>query len=287
MTRSGFGIFLGVLKRVWNGFTEDDGFIFAGNMAYLTLLSLFPFLIFMISLLGAFGETAYGVQAIDRFLATLPPNVSSALTPPIRQVIAGAGDGGLLTLGALVSIWSAGGIIEVVRRVIQKAYDNSIRTSMWRDRLQSSLIIVGSSVFVLLAMIIQLTLSATRKVIDALFPFATLVSAAVALVKLAVVPAILFGALYGLFFALTPRRTRARRYWPGALTTVVVWIGASVALPPVLGMIGSYNLTYGSLGGVIVTLLFFYILSIGFVLGAQVNAALVDLLPAPSPPSGH
>jgi membrane protein len=88
--------------------------------------------------------------------------------------------------------------------------------------------------------------------------------------------AALFGALYLIFFALTPRRYRQLGcpVWPGALITAVMWVGTTMGLPRVLAQFASYTLTYGSLAGVIVALLYFYIVGLGVVMGAQLNAAL-------------
>ncbi len=86
----------------------------------------------------------------------------------------------------------------------------------------------------------------------------------------------LFVALYLIFFALTPKRYRMLGcpMWPGALATTLVWVGTTMVMPWVLSQFSDYTLTYGSLAGVIVALLFFYIIGLGLVVGAHFNAAL-------------
>jgi len=86
----------------------------------------------------------------------------------------------------------------------------------------------------------------------------------------------LFTALYGIFYVLTPKRFRRPgfRIWPGALVTTATWVGTTRGMPWALGLLGGYSLTYGSLAGVIVALLFFYIIGLGLVGGAHLNAAL-------------
>jgi membrane protein len=88
----------------------------------------------------------------------------------------------------------------------------------------------------------------------------------------------LFVSLYLLFYTLTPSRYRARRYpkWPGALLTTFWWVGVTLSLPPLLASLLSYDATYGSLAGVMISLFFFYLVGLGLVIGAELNAALAE-----------
>ena len=88
----------------------------------------------------------------------------------------------------------------------------------------------------------------------------------------------LFFTFYVLFFALTPARYRKRgcRKWPGALLITAWWLATVEILPNVLGLLGGYSLTYGSLAGVMITLLFFFVVGLGVVIGAELNAALAE-----------
>jgi len=89
----------------------------------------------------------------------------------------------------------------------------------------------------------------------------------------------LFLAIYMLFYSLTPSKYRTRQFpkWPGALFTTLWWIGVTLALPPLLATLLSYDATYGSLAGVMVALFFFYLVGLGMVMGAELNAALVEV----------
>jgi membrane protein len=88
----------------------------------------------------------------------------------------------------------------------------------------------------------------------------------------------LFFTFYVLFVALTPSRYRRRgcRKWPGALLVTVWWLATVELLPTVLGLLGGYSLTYGSLAGVMIALLFFFVVGLGVVIGAELNAALAE-----------
>ena len=94
-----------------------------------------------------------------------------------------------------------------------------------------------------------------------------------------IVPAFgLFGSLYLLFYTLTPKQYRKRRYpkWPGALATTLWWIAVTVSLPPAIRSFFNYDKTYGSLAGIMIALFFFYLVGLGMVIGAELNAALAE-----------
>jgi len=93
------------------------------------------------------------------------------------------------------------------------------------------------------------------------------------------VPAVvLYGSLYLLFYSLTPSTYRDRCYpkWPGALFVTLWWVAVTLSLPPLLHSFFSYDLTYGSLAGVMITLFFFWLVGLGMVVGAELNAALAE-----------
>ncbi len=121
----------------------------------------------------------------------------------------------------------------------------------------------------------QVALGAAQEVVAAWFP--RLDSLAGTLFTSSFVPAaVIYMALYVLFFTLTPTAYRAHPYpkWPGALLVTGWWVAVSVALPGVLRRFFTYDLTYGSLAGVMISLFFFWLVGLGMVIGAELNAAL-------------
>ena len=253
-----------------------DGFTHAGNLAYLSLLTLFPFFIVLATVAGSLGRTDDGMRAIATFLRALPPDVAGLVAKPITDVIGVRASGGLLTFGIIVTLWTVSGFIETIRAIIHDAYQAGQTVPVWRKRVGSILLVFAAVLLMLLAFAAQVVLTGAEAFVTRLMPF----SADAALSQLAVgrlLPAAaLFGALYLIFFALTPRRFRLLGcpLWPGALLTTAVWVGTTMGMPRVLAQFSNYSLTYGSLAGVIVTLLFFYIVGLGVVAGAQLNAAL-------------
>jgi membrane protein len=138
-------------------------------------------------------------------------------------------------------------------------------------------VIIASVVLALLSFLIQGVLTAAERFIYALLPFAEDIAGWVGLSR-AVPGVVMFGALYMLFLSVTPSKYRLSKCpkWPGAMFTTVWWISITALLPLVLSQLGSYDLTYGSLAGVIVALLFFFLVGLGIVFGAHLNAALAE-----------
>ena len=267
--------FFEVVKRAAVG-VFNDGFIHAGNLAYLALMTLFPFFITAAAVLSLLGQSAETQRAVDSFLHVVPRDVAGLLRKPIADVLT-ARTGNLLWLGGLVGLWTVSGFIETIRDIFRRAYGTKGSAPFWRARLSSSGVVIGSVLIAMLSFLAQGLLTAAEQFIYRSLPWAEHLAGWVGLSRL--IPGLLmFGALYVLFYTVTPskyRRTSSRK-WPGALFTASWWVGMTALLPLVLAQLGGYDLTYGSLAGVVVMLLFFYVIGLGFVFGAHLNAALAE-----------
>lgn len=264
-----------VTKRAIAG-VYDNGFIYAGNLAYLALMTLFPFFIVAAAVLSVLGKSTETQHAVNSFLHVLPGDVSKLLEKPIESVLK-ARTGAPLLLGGLVGLWTVGSFIDTIREIFRRAYGTRSTSPLWRSRLGLSLGIIASIVVVLLAFLAQGLLTAAEQFIYHLVPFAQDAAGWIGLSRL-IPGVIMFGALYALFYFVTPSKYRysTSRKWPGALFTTLWWVGSTALLPVVLAQLGGYDLTYGSLAGVVVMLLFFYLIGLGFCFGAHLNAALAE-----------
>jgi membrane protein len=270
-----------VLKRVAIG-VYSDGFIHAGNLAYLALMTLFPFVIVAAAVAHLLGQTEGGLHAVTALLQTMPRNVAEVLRKPISDVLH-ARSGALLWLGALVGLWTTGSFIETVRDILRRAYGVRGTGSFWEYRLGSIGLIVGSVILMLLSFSVSVLFSGVEQFIRKLLPRADAILGLLTLLH--VVPGlILFGSIYLVFVSLTPRKYRKVQChkWPGAAFVALWWLATTALLPVVLSHLGSYDLTYGSLAGVIIALIFFFVIGLGVVIGAQLNAALAET-PEPTP----
>ncbi len=262
-------------KRVVVG-VFSDGFIHAGNLAYLTLMTLFPFFIVTAAVASLFGRDADTLRAVASFLATLPVSVRELLRQPIIDVLTQR-TGWLLWIGGLVGLWTVGSFIETVRDILRRAYGTKGSAPFWHYRLSSMGVIVGAVVLMMLAFAAQVLLVAAEQFIYRLVPLADDLVGWIQLGR--IIPLlIVWGAIYALMWTLTPSVYRLGQSpkWPGALFVALWWYGALALLPVVLSTLGGYDRTYGSLAGVIVALLFFWFVGLGFVIGAHLNAALSE-----------
>ncbi len=276
LARIGLGPrFWHVVKRVVVG-TFQDGFTYAGNLAYLSLVTLFPFFIVAAAIAQLIGRSSEGVHTLEAFLRTVPPDVATLLRKPVQDVLM-ARTGNLLWFGAIVGLWTVAGFIETIRGILRQAYGTTSSTPFWRYRLGAIGMIIGSVIITMTAFSFQVILTGVEQFLYTIFPWASEAQRIVSLSKIA--PAIaLFGALYILFYSLTPSRYRKSKCpkWPGALFTALWWLLVTALLPKILGTLGNYDLTYGSLAGVMIALIFFFLVGLGLVVGAELNAALAE-----------
>jgi len=263
-------------KRIAIG-VMSDGFIHAGNLAYLSLVTLFPFFIVAAAVAALLGQTQQGLHTVDAFLRTVPPNVADVLRPPINDVLH-ARSGGLLWLGGLVGLWTTTSFVETIRDILRRAYGVRSNRPFWQYRLWSIGLTLVALLLVLIAFSMQVLLTAVRQFVVSVMPMAENAATIIGLSRL--VPGIaLFVALYFVIFSLTPRRYRAGKYpkWPGVAFITGWWLLVTEALPWVLSSLTNYSLTYGSLAGVMIALIFFFLIGLGLVVGAQINAALAEV----------
>ena len=253
--------------------TFRHGFTHAGNLAYLSLVTLFPFVILIASIAGRLGRTRDGMAAVNSFLEALPQGVADIVAPAIRDVLAAPATGGVVTFGLLVALWTTSGVLVTLRTIVQQAYDTPSELPFWRWRLIGIAEVLGLVIILLVAFAAQVLVTGAETFVFRLMPMAAEVFPALGLQRL--VPAgLLFLALWALFSLLCPRLFRVAPCWPGALVTALAWTATTLALPRALTLFNAYALTYGSLAGVIIALLYFYIIGLGLVMGAQLNAAV-------------
>ncbi|TMM48465.1 YihY/virulence factor BrkB family protein [Qipengyuania marisflavi] len=264
-----------VAKRTLVG-TYNDGFIHAGNLAYLAMLAIFPFFILGAAVFSAIGEEADRAAMVNAILFALPPQVGNVIEPVARDVI-GARSGWLLWAGALVALWTVGSLVETIRDILRRAYGTKATQAFWKYRLLSTGVILGAVFLLLLSLLAQVIIGTAQEVIEAYIP--ELVDRISDLRLTRIIPAFgLFGSLYLIFYTLTPSAYRSRRYpkWPGVLLTTLWWVMVTTAMPVALRSFFTYDLTYGSLAGIMVALFFFWLVGLGVVIGAELNAALAE-----------
>lgn len=255
--------------------TFKDGFIHAGNLAYLSMLALFPFFILGAALFELIGGRANAEVIVMTVVGGLPPAVAEEIRPAAIAAVY-ARKGWLLWLGAIIALWTVSSLVETIRDILRRAHGTDQKNAaFWWYRLGSAGLILASVIAMMLSLFAQVAIGAAQQVILSAFPQLAEVISLLRLTRL--VPAVVLGlALWALFYSLTPQpyRDGPCPKWPGALTTALWWMAVASALPIILRYFLSFDVTYGSLAGIIVTLFFFWLIGLGVVIGAELNAAL-------------
>ena len=185
-----------------------DGFTFAGNFAYLSLLAVFSFFIVAAAVIGGFGQTAIGTDIVEAFLVTVPPSVARALQEPINDAMT-ARTGPLLWFSAIVGLWTTTSLIETIREILHRAYGVMAQRAFWEYRLSSILLILVSVFLAMLALSAQFVVAGVTEFLVTFVP--ALAGDALWLSLSNAIPfLVLFATLYLLFRLLTPRQYRSR-----------------------------------------------------------------------------
>lgn len=264
-----------VIRKVAVG-TFNDGFIHAGNLAYLSMLAIFPFFILGAALFDLIGGRDNAQAMISAVALALPASVANVIKPVAEDVIY-ARSGWLLWVGGVVALWTVSSLIETIRDILRRAYGATTARAFWKTRLLSAGYILAAVVTLMLSLFAQVLIGGAQEVIAAAFPQLGQWAGTLRLSR--IVPALgLAASLFVLFYTLTPPayRGKANPKWPGAVFTTLWWLVVAAALPMVLRSVFTYDLTYGSLAGSMVTLFFFWLVGLGLVIGAELNAALAS-----------
>jgi membrane protein len=259
---------------------QHDGVEHAGYMAFLSLLALFPFLVFFVALVGFIGASDLGIQFVKLLLANLPKSVALTLEPRIEEITSGPPQG-LLTLAIVGAIWTASSAVEGLRTILNRVYRVTAPPAyIWR-RLLSILQFLILTATIIVAMMVLVFTPIIWDKLSPLFPLTEWLSPLWAVTRYALVGAVLFVGIASLYYILPNLPLKWRHVLPGSALVVLLWMGVGILLSLYLNYFHQANLIYGSLGGIIFTLVFFYLVSLIFIYGAEFNYRLEKLL-APS-----
>lgn len=252
-------------------FGRDQGSVHSGNIAYSLMLAVVPFLIFATALTGFFVGQQGAEMALAALFEGVPEHVALTIEPVLMEVV-GQRRGDILTLSALAAVWAASNGVEAVRLGLDHAYEVDDSRHVALSRLISiGVVLTGFAIFTLLSALIVFA-----PLVFVLVERWTAVDipAEADVIRYALSLAVLSGTLWAMHRVLPSRRMRGMRLWPGVLASVLIWSMAATGMSVYLAYAPSYAVTYGTLAGVIVTLLFFYLTGVALIFGAEVNAAI-------------
>ena len=266
---------LGVLKRSVTEFREDNLTDWAAALTYYAILSIFPALLVLVSVLGLIGESATQ-PLIDNLGEVAPGPAQEILTNALENLQGSGGAAGFaFIIGLLLAIWSASGYVAAFMRASNAIYDVEEGRPIWKT--------LPLRVVLTVALLVLVAISAAGVVITGgiakeLGDVIGVGSTAVTVWDIAKWPVLLLvvSFMFALLYWAAPNVKQPGFRWlsPGGILAVIGWIIASVAFAFYVSSFGSYNKTYGALAGPIVFLLWLWISNIVILLGAEFNAEL-------------
>ncbi len=262
------------LIEALQNFAKHDGMVMAGYLAFLTMLALFPFIIFLVSLAGFFGQSEAGPQALDNLFEFMPPDVSKVLQGPIEKMVQTT-DKSIMTFSILGAIWVSSSAIDAARLAIVRAFGTVSRRPFLRRRTEGLLLVILSASSIIIGMSIMVFGPVAWKILISFIPLEADWKLVWNLIRQSTSISLIFGALCLSYFVLKPRKLDARTpVMAGAFTSLLLWVVIGNGFSIYLKHFGNYDVTYGSLAGAIITLMLFYLIGASYILGAEVNAAL-------------
>lgn len=265
-----------VLRKTAREFSSDQCTDLAAALTYYAVLSLFPALVVMVSLLGVFGQGRRTTEAVLQIVEDLGPSSAvDTLRAPIQQLVEAPSAGIALVVGVAGALWSASGYIGAFGRAMNRVYEVDEGRPVWKLRpIQLLLTFTG----LIAAAAVAFLLAVSGPIAAALGDAIGLGSTAQSIWNVARFPLVLIlvtGAVAVLYYA-APNVQQPKFRWisVGAAAAIVLWVIASVGFGFYVSNFGSYNKTYGALAGVIVFLLWLWITNLALLFGAELDAEL-------------
>ena len=263
-------------KRVWHEIQEDEVFGRAAELSYYFLLALFPFLIFLTSTIGFVVGSGTGTRhALFNYLGRVMPPSASALIDSTMWEVSSASGGGKLSFGILAALWAASNGLSAITSSLNTAYNLKETRPWWKQRLTAIGLTMALSVLIISALVLVV---AGGHIADWLATAYGLGSTFPLVWKIIQWPVVLgsiilaFALIY--YFAPDLREQAWKWLTPGAAIGVALWLLVSVAFRVYLHFFDSYSKTYGSLGAVIILMLWLYFTGAAVLIGGEINSEI-------------
>jgi membrane protein len=263
------------LKRTATEFSEDNLSDWAAALTYYALLSLFPALIALVAVLGLVGDPQSTTSNITDIVTKLgPKSAAQTFSGPIKSITQNKGGSGvLLIIGLAVALWSASSYVGAFIRASNIIYETPEGRPFWKLRPLQMLVTLA---MIILLAAVTLGITLTGPIVDAVAKPIGVGSEAITIWNIAKWPilGLLFITMISLLYYASPNvRLRGFRWvTPGSILALVVWVLASAAFAFYVANFGSYNKTYGTLGGLVILLIWIWITNLAILFGHQLNA---------------
>jgi len=260
-------------RRVWDEISSDELLDRAAALAYYFVFALFPTLLFLAALLGMFPLPGLMDRLIGYVDEALPPDAASVLHKTLGEILRNA-RGGLLSIGALAALWASASGVDSMISALNVAYGVKDKRPWWKRRLIAMALTIGFGVFVLLALVLLVFGGQIGGVLASRFGFGVLFTTVWNVVSIVLIIGCVLVGLAMVYY-LGPD---ARQHWwwvtPGSVVALTLWLGLSFGLRIYVANFANYSATYGSIGGVILLILWLYLTGVVLLLGAEINSEI-------------
>lgn len=264
-----------VLKRTAKEFSDDDMSTYAAALAYRALFSIFPFVLFLMAVLGFLNLPDFFDWLRSQAAMVLPPVALEQVNPVIDQLQ--QSQGGLLSFGILLALWTASIGVRSLMNAMNKAYDVREGRPSWKLFILSVLYTIGIAIMLLLAAGFMTLGPQVMTWLAAQIGLEELLVILWSWLRWPVAILLLMLAVALIYYVMPDVEQEFRFITPGSAVAVIVWLVASVGFGIYVQNFADYNATYGSIGAIIVLLLYFYITAAVLLLGAELNAVIEHL----------
>ena len=262
--------------RVWNELNREDVFGDAAKLAYYFLLALFPLLIFLTSAIGLIVGSGTGMrQTLFQYLSRVIPSSAFQLIDSTMLEVTSASSAGKLSFGLLAALWAASNGMGAITDALNTAYDVEETRPWLRRRWAAVLLTIGLSVLIIAALVLVIGGGRLADYLAAAFGFSSAFTWAWKILQWPLALAFMLLA-FALIYYFAPDLRDQDWTWitPGSVIGIALWLLASFALKGYLHFFNSYSMTYGSLGAVIILMLWLYLTGLAVLIGGEVNAEI-------------
>jgi membrane protein len=261
-------------KRVWADLGKDDIFGRAAQLSYYFLLALFPLLLFLTSVIGLILGSETGLrQSLFNYLGKVLPSSASELVSNTLFEVSSASGGGKISFGVLAALWAASNGMGAISESLNVAYHVKETRAWWKQRLIAVGLTVALAVLIITALVIVLYGGRIADSLATTYGLGGSFTLAWKILQWPIVLAFLFVG-FALIYYWAPDLKDQDWRWvtPGSIVAVILWLLVSFAFRLYLHYFNSYSKTYGSLGAVIILMLWFYLTGAAILIGGEVNS---------------
>lgn len=258
-------------KRVFQEFIADDMLTYAAALSYQAFFSLFPFILFLVALLGFLNIPGFFDWLVEQARAVLPGQATGVVEQAIEQ-IRNQAQGGLLSFGIVVALWTASAAVRMAMHALNVAYDLEEERPAWKKYPLSIFYTVLLVALIIVAVGLMLIGPQIATWLAQQIGLGSLFVTLWSWLRMPVAVLLLMGILAVVYYLFPNTDQPFRFITPGAILAVIVWLAASLGFSFYIRNFADYSATYGSIGAIIVLLFYFFVSAAVLLFGAEVNA---------------